>query len=453
MDQNAMFSPEDEAAFQAAERKKQIANMLLQRGLQGPAPMQQGRIASRMPALAALAPIFQSAIGGWQQKKATAEQADVKQKAATTYASGVEGLMNAPNKDIAITSALGSAIPGLRQMAEKQRIEQQAQIKADAERQQAAVIAGAKGLMDSGDLSAGLGALRDRQLPGNYSLRPQEAPDIQFKQTPDGKNLPFVTETDKYGRKSVKFGPAGSSTTTNVNLPGTKQLNAAEESIGKMVGPELKEIRTNAQKRISELQAAERMSDLLSDPRVITGFAANAKTGIASFGAALGITDGDIPGKTQSLLTDMAKQVLANAKNLPGPASDKDILFLQKAAAGEITFERGAIQRLVSISKLVAHNDLVDLKQAYTGTLEVPGALETGANRMFQWPSGWNFKVDPKLYKETGEGTNKYQYIGDRIDPTPATAAAVPAGGGLKPIDKMTREEKLRELEERRGKK
>ena len=41
----------------------------------------------------------------------------------------------------------------------------------------------------------------------------------------------------------------------------------------------------------------------------------------------------------------------------------------------------------------------------------------------YPFPQGWNFVADPKKYKETGTGTNRYSYVEQ-----PSAQAAPPKG-------------------------
>lgn len=194
----------------------------------------------------------------------------------------------------------------------------------------------------------------------------------------EDKIINGVTTPGQRNKQDNQWMPrSGSGTTVNLDTKGQGKLQdvalkAMEDSRGQVI---------NAQR---QLDAAQRVLALSEDPEVMTGFGANAITGVAALGAKLGLNGPDGVAKTQALMTDLSQKTLDAGQQMKGSFSDSDIKFLTDVAAGKVDYNVGTIQHMALLAYTAGHNTLQNALGQYEGAKTVKG-LE-GADKAIPLP-------------------------------------------------------------------
>lgn len=155
----------------------------------------------------------------------------------------------------------------------------------------------------------------------------------------NGKRIPYNGGVDRLTAK------------TNVSLSAS-----ADKSYGSSLGEGLAKddlaLKAGAVSAPDNLSTIEQTRQLLDSGKVYTGTGAGLKLSLTSLGKALGVTgqtDNEIIANTQQLQQNRAKAVLGQIKSSglgTGQGfTDKDLVFLEKAAAGNITLDENTIRR------------------------------------------------------------------------------------------------------------
>jgi hypothetical protein len=403
-----IFPSEYQAQIDAAERRKKLALILQQRGLAEPTRIQQtGRMASKESPWGFLPSVISSIGSAYLGSKAEGESQAAKASLETAQQDDIKAYQNIKDPTEQLNYGQSSRFGKTRELAKAMQDTREKR------------LAGFGSALGTSDPTAVGQAFAQGAVPSTYQAPPNVPP--VFGKTPEG--LPTVVNTGVGGRQTGGFGSLPSK--TDINLPGGKQESAAAKAVGEIVPKRLEEVTANARNAIQAMESADRISSLVKDPNVITGFGASTVSGLASLGAKLGFQGSDAAAKTQALLAEQANQTLAQVKKLPGAITEKERPFLELASAGKIDFTPEAITRLADIAKMHGHNTLLESQEAYNGTLQTPGAQETGVGGMYPFPKGWNFSADEKKYAPVSEGSNRYRYIGD-VPSAPKAAGATP---------------------------
>lgn len=258
---------------------------------------------------------------------------------------------------------------------------------------------------------------RPPQVVGDYG-KPQE----QWKEVmipgPDGRPLKAQQNT---ATGKIEVIDKGVRVTQTVN--GDKMESEADKATAKLVAPKIEEAAQRAEKALNGITTAERITELSKDPEVITGFGANALTGVASLAAKLGFTGPEGVTKTQELLNQTAKQVLDAQQLLKGSTTEKDILFLQDAASGRLTYTADALQRIAGLAKAAAFNEYRRAQQLHNSARRLPGG--ENAATLIPFPNELSTVLDPKEFDTSNP--NRVRYIGGGAAGTPQPGAAAPA--------------------------
>lgn len=191
-----------------------------------------------------------------------------------------------------------------------------------------------------------------------------------------------------------------------------------QTEIQKEVIPVVKGARDAVMTAQGNLQAAERVMQLLDDPQVRTGFGASAINGIAAMGAKLGFNDQESVAKTQALATEMAAKTLSFTKQLTGAISDKEKPFLEQVAAGKIDFTPEVLQHVAGLAIQAGHNTVMNAMQQYESAKRVPGM--ENVEKLFPMPPvSWHMPQqggqDHPAFKVDGNG--RMQYDGGLLSP------------------------------------
>ena len=434
----------------AEKRKQQLAMALLEQLSKGAPQPEKTRILAKTP----LAGVLMNTVGQHfargdlrdaDQRVAEISRGD-KEKRLAGYSSATNELMTSPDKNAAIAKFLASGDPMVRALA-------QAELKAMREREAKAQEQGnsrANALLpvlgNRGMVPEASEVARTGQVPQGLQPPPVVPPKVEWIDDPNkpGQKLPQQIDTKLTGEQSGTLGTAGTSVNLTTNLPGAKQTNAAEEAFGKKVPEVLENASKSARSAIGKLQSAERILDLVKNPDVISGALAEPRVGLAKIGELLGFKSDVAISQTQSLLSELAAQTLANVGRLPGAITEKERPFLAQAAAGSLDYTPEAIAHLARLAQVDSHNQLMHLVKQYDNAAATPGV---GANAgMYPFPKGWKFQPDANM-EETGLDTNLWR-VKERNAAPAGKPAAVPA---YKPLNQMTRAEKEAELKRLRG--
>ena len=411
---NMALPPEYQAQLVEAQRRQAMAQALLQRSMGFQGAQSQGPVAAKTSPLTWMANSLSGYLAQQAGDKASKDVLGVQQRYAGDEVKELERLQGLP-EDQRLLQGQRSTFPRAQALAKALQ---------DQRAKRLEMFGQATKEVDPG---AAANAAISGQLPGSYQA-PAPKPITEAKMS-DG--TPYLVSAGAKGTTTPHFPPKG----TNVNIDQTAETAATKAIYGKL--PERMEAVTGAAKKaIETAQSAERISALVKDPATITGFGAGPLAGLAGLGAKLGLNGPDAAAKTQALMSELANQTLANVSRLPGAITEKERPFLEMAAAGQISFTAEAIARLADIAKVSAHNTLMGSMREYNSIVSDPAAAS--AARMWPFPKGWNFQVDPAKYQETGTDTNLYRYIGGNGTPleNPAKVAArptAPTAGTLSP--------------------
>jgi hypothetical protein len=232
-------------------------------------------------------------------------------------------------------------------------------------------------------------------------------------QVANGPNGPLFGQ-QAAGTGKVNFAPAGVNVNTNTSMV---QEKALEKMMGEKLLPVLEGARKEAISAQNQLSSANRILELVQDPQIITGFAANQVTGLTSLAAKFGVTGPEALAKTQQLIAEMAKQTLANVSQLPGAITEKERPFLAQAAAGEITWDPASIKRLAELSAATAHNSFMAAHDQYfTASEQMPQARS-----FYPFPKA-TYKLPDNVVPEH-EGSPRVTVRGNAV-PTPSGSQA-----------------------------
>lgn len=440
------LTPEAQAQYDAAERKKQIALMMMKANPEGLQPMKLGTIASRVHPLSFIADAASKHFAGKEFEKSADAQGKLKTEGAANYSGAVNDFMgqNGPSGDpSAIARLLTNPSPAVQQFGKDTQSKMAAAAEKEAERMLKQKEAAAKGLFDAGHVEAALSVFNNG-IPKDFKPTPLPSPEIKTAPGPNGQPLTYAETVNRKGERNIHNLGGGTSVSVTNQMPGAQFESAAAKSLGSKVPEVLEAASTGAKKAIESLQSADRITELLKDPATLTGFGAGPLTGLAAIGAALGFQGNDIAGKTQSLLGEQATQTLSQVRRLPGAITEKERPFLEMAAAGKIDWTPEAIQRLADIARVTAHNELLNYQKQYNGASSQPGA-EAGAS-MYPFPKGWKFEADPKKYEPQGPDSDYYRYKETPSAVRPKTAPpAKTAPGKWRDVTKMSPEERKAE--------
>lgn len=418
-----MTTPFDLATEQQAiERKRQLAQVLLQRSMQAP----QGQMVSGhyiAPGFGAyLAPL----VSAFASRKLEAEADDASRQLAATYNSRLsQGL----EKYFDTREGKAGQVMTDQQVADLMQNDQAPQL-ADpvaANPRRAAVEALTSGIgplqqLGMSDLQQlGKGGLTQKEilslsgydpksrlvaaLGGNIgALQPERREHVVNGRivvgNPDGGYSTAGDFSDKYsgvgviGRGEdgkpiygqsntrtgeVKFAPTG--TQVNVNTTQKAGDRFATELAGKRADTLVKsyENALAAKKAIEALESAE--DDFAAG--IKSGATGQVALGISKWAKALGIDADPQIANTEAFRANMARETLNLVKGLGAGTgiSNADREFAEKASGGSILLDDGAMYRLMNIAKAAAanvqmeHNRLLDAQVGATGSL--PQDLET----------------------------------------------------------------------------
>ena len=337
-DQGFGLPLEYQSELESLQRRRQLAQMLMQRGMT-PQPLQMaGPVAIKQSPFANIAQVLSGALGGYTDNKLRGQAKQVMQKADTEARTEMGQVAGMSDPQAQIAAMMASRFPGIRNQAAERR-----------KAHDTAVQTAAKGLFDVGDTQGGLGALRQGQIPS--ALTPFEGK-VEFGQE---QGRIYGVTRDRQGKPTLNWAPRESTNSVDVRLPGQEgALELTRQS------KELDERRAAAQLAQGEFANASRITEMLQQGAKVGGggeiFQATRK-----FAQALGV---DLPetGVTDSLSKLLGDRIIARAKERGHNPSNADVQFI-KAASGDLNTDPGALSRLISYMTAISLKTMQDYQE------------------------------------------------------------------------------------------
>ena len=140
---------------------------------------------------------------------------------------------------------------------------------------------------------------------------------------------------------------------TNVNITQSTEKSYGGEFAKRAAESDIK-LKDAAEAAPQLAETSNRILQLLKTKKVFTGTGAELKLQLAKALKVAGGTDNEAIANTETLISSLASQTLANIKssNLGSGQgfTNTDREFLEKATAGTVTFDSGTLQRLADLS-------------------------------------------------------------------------------------------------------
>jgi hypothetical protein len=166
--------------------------------------------------------------------------------------------------------------------------------------------------------------------------------------------------TIKDGKRVAYNGGVDRTTAKVTATATTKAEDAYSTELGQGLGKEDLALRSAAKSVPESLRGVSVTRDLLDSGKVLTGTGANVKLNVLALGQSLGVTGknaDEVVANTQQLQQQRSKAVLNQIKQSglgTGQGfTDKDLAFLQDAAAGRITLSPETLKRQLDVEERV----------------------------------------------------------------------------------------------------
>lgn len=166
--------------------------------------------------------------------------------------------------------------------------------------------------------------------------------------------------TIKDGQRVAYNGGVDRTTAKVTATATTKAEDAYSTELGQGLGKEDLALRSAAKSVPESLRGVSVTRDLLDSGKVLTGTGANVKLNVLALGQSLGVTGknaDEVVANTQQLQQQRSKAVLNQIKQSglgTGQGfTDKDLAFLQDAAAGRITLSPETLKRQLDVEERV----------------------------------------------------------------------------------------------------
>lgn len=342
-----VLPPEYQAQIDQLVRKQRMAQMLQQRGLNMPAPVQSGTVASKTSPFAAIASMLAGGYGGYMDQQANEGLTKVRQQYNTDESADVAKLLGLP-EDQRVNAGIQSQFPRSRKLAEEwqKTQEKQRELKSGVYK-------------DYGDAKKALDTLSG--VPVDGDIKPPQQPVVSMVPGPKGM-IPAVTNFDIKNVPRMTLGAQG----TDISLSQKTDLpKQTSEMATKFLGETLKE---------KQGKAALAKDNLSSISQTVDALESGAKAGggegynqaLRQAAQFFGIDSKDISGTTQ-LEMSLGQRALDQVKNLK-PASDTDFKAAQKIAGNIGTDPTALIKVLAyaqaeSLRHLQGYNDYISENQ------------------------------------------------------------------------------------------
>lgn len=440
--------PEFQAELQKLMRRQQMAQMMQTQAMQGmqqPTQFTGGQYSHPVktnPLTLALQ-AFTAYKGGKQIEEADKGIADVGQRYQQATQQELQTLLDSDNPRM----YMGSANPRVSQMAaalEKQRGDR--------------ATKGAE-IVGKDDSAAALNILRSGNLPGEYSN--PKLGDPTFGTDPSGN--PYALVPEKGGGRKFTYAPKETKVSVDARQAGQEQATALGMLKG---GTEEWQKKADAAKEV--LQSNSVALDALARGAKAGGFEGFKQT-LRSLGQAFGVETEKFT-ETSELQMALGNAILANARKL-APVTGEDIKRLE-AILGSVNTDPTALEKMLTEYNGMATKTLQDANRYFSHneqTMTDPLAKQVisgaGIGREMIPPPGDTSQMLRALQtlKRQGGDVTQFAVGGEQIPANaqfdirgpkpPVLPGAAPAAPGVKPrkpIEQMSLQEKLAELEELR---
>lgn len=358
--ENSFIPPEYASQLEAAERKKRMAQMLMQRSMSFQGAQSQGRIASKTPALAWLANLGTMGLAGYNENQASKAAGEVRTKAAGAERAELERLQNLPMPE-AIKAAAASQFPTARKWGETAQAQRQKMLEG-----------GLKVLGDSGDYNSAFQGYQSGQLPQGWQDKGLPAP--KFGADPNGN--PYALTQNRKGEPKLDYAPKASTTTINNNIPGDERKFALGQIEGDLKGwkesaAAAKTIYATTTQAVDALESGAKAGGL-------EGVKQTLRKTLQGFGIETPET-----ASTEQLGMALGNTILSEAAKIK-PISNTDITTL-KEIVGSISTDPKALTKALAFSQGLAIQTLSDF-QKY-GSAKEEALTDPLAKQYF---AGWN---------------------------------------------------------------
>ncbi len=237
---------------------------------------------------------------------------------------------------------------------------------------------------------------------GTAAFKPKQGK-VSTEDVSIGNGMWQTFETDEYGRVQQDkplgqpFAKRATASDTTVTVGGG---DAVPRDLAKALPDRFERLQTTATTAVQQIQSADRIERLATDPQIVAGALAQPQLFAQSIAAKLGFTGSDGVAKTQALFREAAQATLATVKQLPGAISEKELPFLAGAAAGQMDFTPEAIAHIARLQKAAAHNTLMQTYRNYDSASQLDGG--EAYQKAYPLPMQGSYQLDPKVY-EVGE--------------------------------------------------
>jgi hypothetical protein len=237
---------------------------------------------------------------------------------------------------------------------------------------------------------------------GTAAFQPKQGK-VSTEDVSIGNGMWQTFETDEYGRVlqdkplGQPFAKRATASDTTVTVGGG---DAVPKDLAKALPDRFERLQTTATTAVQQIQSADRIERLATDPQIVAGALAQPQLFAQSIAAKLGFTGSDGVAKTQALFREAAQATLATVKQLPGAISEKELPFLAGAAAGQMDFTPEAIAHIARLQKAAAHNTLMQTYRNYDSASQLAGG--EAYQKAYPLPMQGSYQLDPKVY-EVGE--------------------------------------------------
>lgn len=357
---------EYQSEVDALQRRRQIAQMLLQQAMQPQQTQMMGPIAVRQSPIAGLARGLAGAYGGYKESQIPKELSGIRSRAETEGVEELTRLQGMQDPRQRITTGMASRFPGIRTQA-------QAWQKAYDERTNKA----ADVLKD--DPQASLDVLRTGQLPETY--KPTPLPKPEEVTLPSGAR--GVLEQDRKGQWQFKYEPkAGASQTVNIGADEKEaiQFHAAQIKTRQEAAKASRGALDGIQRAVMALERGAQ-----------AGGGENFKQALRKGAEFFGVNLPDT-ASTEDLGMAMGEAMLGRLAALR-PASNQDILTLEKIV-GQIRTNPEALAQALSFGGAVAIRELQNYNKYMD---EASGSLKEGPVRSLFAGGKTGYEVPDKL--------------------------------------------------------
>lgn len=320
-----------------AQRKRKLAEAMLQSSMQGPQIQQSGPVAAKISPFAALASLGSIGLNAFAANKADKQEDAATQQYSTDRQAEMGELTGLSGQD-QVKRALASKFPDIQTYGMELQKRHDERTK------------NWSGVVDKRDPQAAANAIASNEIPQGYEIPPLAAP--AFGKSPEGNEV--VTTMDENGSQNVQFAPKA------------QQVNVDTRIAGKEGETALQIMREDLKERQGRALVAR---DALSANRTaIDALGKGAKSGsqegllqeLRKVGTLFGI---NLPetAPTEELRMALGQGILARARQL-APVTAEDVKRLEVILGG-VNTDTNALPKMLTVYNAIAAKELQDYQR------------------------------------------------------------------------------------------